>query len=139
MTHKLDFSLVFLNICFIKKSCENAGAWKFEGFFRFFKPHYGHGYGTLSNILCCYAYLKWALLSKNNGFKSFMKLHLLSQSRSWMSTFGENLMNSQQWKKIWYDFIKVLATNIKTNRQKRDFCSTKFYLPITAMVYIFEN
>ena len=44
----------------------------------FFKTHCGHAYGTLSNILCWYAYLKWALLSKNNGFKSFMKLHLLS-------------------------------------------------------------
>ena len=42
-------------------------------------------------------------------------------------------------KKIWCDFIKVLATNMKTNMQKRDFCSTKFYIPISAMVYILKT
>ena len=128
-----------------KKSCENAGAWKFEGFFRFLKTHYDHGYGTLSNILCWYAYLKWALLSKNNGFKSFMKLHLLSILQQFhRAVHGCHLVEKTNEfttvkKKIWFDFIKVLATNMKTNMQKRDFCSTKFYIPISAMVYIFEN
>ena len=100
----------------------------------FFSTHCGHGYGTLLNILCWYAYLKWALLTKNDSFKSFIKSHLLSMFQQ----FQRTIYWCQVWRKsreittvqnVYYDFIKVLAINM----QKRDFCSTKFYIPINAL------
>ena len=140
MTHKFGFSLVFLYICFIKKYFENAGAWKFEGFFRFFlKPivamltaHFQTYFAVM--LIWNELYLVKTMASNPLWSCIFYQFY---------NNFTEQFMEKISWihnsEKIWCDFIKVLATNMKTNMQKRDFCSTKFYIPISAMVYILKT
>ena len=143
MTHKLDFSLVFLNICFIKNLVKTQEHGNLKASSDFLNPimvmvtaHFQTYFAVM--LIWNELYLVKTMASNPLWSCIFYQFY---------NNFTEQIMDVTLWRKShefttvkkYDDFIKVLATNMKTNMQKRDFCSTKFYVTISAMVYIFEN